>query len=128
MIGGALGMSMVVYALSLRSADDTLDANRFRLAPGATRPPLARLRRRLARPTGEGLGFGRKPAPLERERDREPFIYVPILHVGELRWRARIGAVGGLLLAVAAAALAVAVGIYRLGHVLNQMIQGFMGT
>jgi hypothetical protein len=67
------------------------------------------------------------PAPLEREPEPEPVVYVPVLPWPEPEWQARVGSVGRLIALVAAAALAVAVGVYQLGLALNQMIQGVMG-
>jgi len=52
---------------------------------------------------------------------------VPILPSAERQWQTQVGGVVGLMLLVTAAALAVAIGIYRLGQVLNQIAQGYMG-
>ncbi len=52
---------------------------------------------------------------------------MPVLPWPEPEWQERVGSVGRLIALVAAAALAVAVGVYQLGLALNQMIQGVMG-
>lgn len=124
-IGVALGVGVVVYALSLRTPDRPLGGEPLPPAPGS-RSPLAWLRERAARPTGEELGFGRNPTSAAAEP--ESFVYVPVLASSGPRWRARIGGVVGLMAVVVIAAAAVAIGIYQLGHVLNQMIQGFLGN
>jgi hypothetical protein len=130
-IGVALGVGVIVYALSLRAPDEPLEVDPLPPAPGAARSAIGRFRQRAARPTGEDLGFGRQPAPLDRGLEPEPepesFVYVPILHATAPRWRTRIGGVVGLVALVMLGALAVAIGIYQVAEVLNQMVQGFLG-
>jgi hypothetical protein len=132
-IGVALGVGVVVWALSLRAPDEPVGVNRLPPAPAAARSAIARLRRPSATPSADDLGFGRGPAPLEggfeAEPDPEPesFVYVPVLHAQGPRWKARIGGVIGLLALITVGALAVAIGIYQLGHALNQMLRGFLG-
>jgi hypothetical protein len=99
-IGAAIGVGVVVYALSLRAPDQSLN---------------------------DCLGFGREPAPLDASSESESSLYVQVLPATELDWRTRIGGVVGLLLVVIAAALVVALGINQLGHALNQTIQGLVG-
>jgi hypothetical protein len=125
-IGVALGVGVVVYALSLRTPDEALGGEA--LPPAPSRSPLAWLRERTARPTGEELGFGPHAAPADRASEPESFVYVPVLAAPGPRWRTRIGGVVGLMAVVVVAAVAVAVGIYQLGHLLNQMVQGFLGN
>jgi hypothetical protein len=126
-IGVALGVGVVVYALSLRSADETLGGDGLPPAPAATRSPLAWLRERTARPTGVELGFGPEPAAVEGEAQPESFVYVPVLTSEGPHWRTRIGGAIGLVAVVIIAAIIVAFGFYQLGHALNEMVQGFVG-
>jgi hypothetical protein len=67
------------------------------------------------------------PAPPEREPEPESVVYVWVPPSEEPEWQTRVGSVGRLIALVAAAALAVAVGVYQVGLALNQMIQGVMG-
>lgn len=98
-IGVALGVGVIVYAQSLRAAGGS---------------------------PSEDLGF-RQELALDPGSEPESSVYVQILPATELGWRTRIGGVIGLLLVTIAAALAVALGIYQLGHALNQTAQGFLG-
>jgi hypothetical protein len=123
-IGVALGVGVVVYALSLRSVDASLDANGLPAAPTAARTRFGF--RRAEPPTGAELGFGATAAG-EAEADAESFLYVPVLAAPGPHWRTRIGGVIGLLAIVTIAAVLVALGIYQLGHALNQLIQQFLG-
>jgi hypothetical protein len=129
-IGVAIGVGVVVYALSLRTPDRAIDADALPPAPGAGRSPLAWLRERTAKPTGEELGFGAEAVPggATSEPEPESFVYVPVLAAGGPRWTTRLGGVVGLIAAVVIAAAALAIGIYQLGHLLNQMVQGFLGN
>ncbi|MGZ4110388.1 MAG: hypothetical protein ACXVP7_11975 [Actinomycetota bacterium] len=127
-IGVALGVGVVVYALSLRSADEALGGDGLPPAPTATRSPLAWFRERTARPTGEELGFGPEPAAVEGEPQPESFVYVPVLASDGPHWQTRIGGAIGLLAVVIIAAIVVAFGFYQLGHALNQLVQGFLGN
>ena len=123
-IGVALGVGAVVYALSLRSVDASVDANGLPAAPGAPRTRFGL--RRANRPTGAELGFG-GAAVAEADPDAESFLYVPVLAAPGPQWRTRIGGVIGLLAIVTIAAVLVALGIYQLGHALNQLVQQFLG-
>jgi hypothetical protein len=126
-IGVAIGVGVVVYALSLRTPDEAVEADPLPPAPGAARSPLAWLRGRAARPTGEALGFGGDRAPAADEPEPESFVYVPVLATREPRWTTRLGGIVGLMAAVVVGAAAVAIGIYQIGHLLNQMVQGYLG-
>ena len=67
------------------------------------------------------------PTPQEREPEPESVVYVRVLPSPEPDWQTRVGSVAGLMALVTGAALAVALGTYQLGLVLNRMIQGLMG-
>ncbi len=67
------------------------------------------------------------PSPLEREPEPGSVVYVRVLPSPEPDWQTRVGSVAGLLALVTGAALAVALGTYYLGLVLNRMIQALMG-
>lgn len=98
--GAALGVGVVVYALSLRAQVESLKP--------------------------EPHGFGREPESLPGP-EPESFVHVPVLRATELGWRTRVGGGIGLLLVIMAAALAVVLGVYQLAHVMNQTVQGFLG-
>jgi hypothetical protein len=66
------------------------------------------------------------PVPLEDEPELESWVYVPVLYSTKGQWRTRVSAIVGLILLVVAAALIVALGIYQLGHALNQIMQGYL--
>jgi hypothetical protein len=125
----SVGVGFVVYVLSLRGPDESLTSDPLPPAPGTARSPLSWLRERTRR-SGEELGFGREPRPpvdREREREQESFVYVPVLAATGTQWRTRLGGVVGLIALVAIAAMVVAVGVYQVGHVLNKMVEGFLG-
>jgi hypothetical protein len=130
-IGVALGVGVIVYALSLRAPDGPLEVDPLPPAPGAAGSAIERFRQRRARRTGEDLGFGREPAPIPRGLEPEPepesFVYVPVLHTSAPRWQTRIGGVVGLLALIMIGALVVAIGFYQLGHALNELLRGFLG-
>ncbi len=67
------------------------------------------------------------PPPQEREPEPESVVYVRVLPWPEPDWQTRVGSIAGLMALVTGAALAVALGTYQLGLVLNRMIQGLMG-
>jgi hypothetical protein len=126
-IGVAVGVGVIVYALSLRSPDEPIQSSRLPPAPGSTRSRIGRLRHRAVGSTAAELGFGAEPAPLGREPEPESFVYVPVLHASGPQWRTRVGGVIGLMALVTVAALAVAIGIYQLGHILNGLVEGYLG-
>jgi hypothetical protein len=55
-----------------------------------------------------------------------PIYYVPVLPAPERDWQVRVGAVLVLLLLTIAAAGVAAVGMYQVGHAVNQLLQGFL--
>lgn len=67
------------------------------------------------------------PSPQEHEPEPESVVYVRVLPSPEPGWQARVGSVAWLMALVTGAALAVALGTYQLGLVLNRMIQGLLG-
>ena len=101
--GAALGVGVIVYALSFRSSSDPLETDVLPPADGAT-----------------GL-------PLEGGPEDEAFDYVPVLHSADPEWRTRVGAVVGLVLLVSAGAFTVALAIYEVGRGLNRMVRSYMG-
>jgi hypothetical protein len=130
-IGVALGVGVIVYALSLRAPDGPLEGDPLPPAPGAAGTAIERFRQRRTRRTSEDLGFGPQPAPISGGLDQEPepesFVYVPVLHASAPRWQTRIGGVVGLLALIVIGALLVAIGFYQLGQALNELLRGFLG-
>lgn len=125
-IGTALAVGAVVYALSLRTgAEQALPVHPVDEGAGPISDPRARPRRR-GRPrttAGDDLGFssqGEAPAP-------DGLVYLPVLAGGGPRWRDRVAGVIGLIAIVVLAAAIVAVGIYQAGHMANGMIEEFLG-
>jgi hypothetical protein len=66
------------------------------------------------------------PAPLERE-PKPKSAYVRVLPSPEPQWQTRIGSIVGLIGLVMTASLAIALGTYQLGLVLNRLIQALLG-
>jgi hypothetical protein len=66
------------------------------------------------------------PAPLERE-PKSKSGYVRVLPAPEPQWQTRIGSIVGLIVLVMTASLAIALGTYQLGLVLNRLIQTLLG-
>ncbi len=115
-LGVALGVGVVVYALSLRASDAPVDTK-----PGPTWSPFAWVRERAARPA-EQLGFGGEPAPMSDEPAAEGFVYVPVLASGGPGWRTRLTGLVGLVAMVAVGALVLAFGVYHLGSLINRAV------
>ncbi len=57
----------------------------------------------------------------------EAYVYEPVAPFHEPAWQTRLNAILILLLLVTSAAFAVALSIYQIAHVLNGMIQGYLG-
>jgi len=112
-IGIALGVGLIAYALSLRSEDDPLLAERIR--PGAK----AVRRGREDEPRAVGFGPG-------EEIPGESFVYVPVIST-PATLRTRLMGLGGLILLVVMSAATLALAIYQAGHVVNQTLARFLG-
>jgi hypothetical protein len=66
------------------------------------------------------------PAPFEREPKPNSTVYVRVLPSPEPQWQTRIGSIVGLIGLVVTASLAIALGTYQLGLVLNRLIQALV--
>jgi hypothetical protein len=127
-IGVALAVGVVVYALSLRDGDETLTERPAPPAPGTPHHRGGWFRQRGAEALGGGeLGFRPGAALPESDPEPEGFVYVPILASSGTPWQTRVAGVIGILALVAVAAITMAFGIYTLGHALNRLVQGFLG-
>jgi hypothetical protein len=114
-IGIALGVGLIAYALSLRSEDDLLLAERVR----PDRPRTVR-RRREGEPRAVGFGPGEDAAPADS------FVYVPVITT-PATLRTRLMGLGGLIMLVVMSAAVLALAIYQAGHVINQTLARFLG-
>ena len=112
-IGIALGVGLVAYALSLRDEDDALLAARVRAD-----------RRKAGRREDEprAVGFG----PGEDVATGDSFTYVPVITT-PATLRTRLMGLGGLILLVVMSAAFLALAIYQAGHVINQTLARFLG-
>jgi len=114
-IGIALGVGLIAYALSLRNEDDVLLAERVR----PDRPKAAR-RGREDEPRAVGFGPGEEAAT------GDSFAYVPVITT-PATLRTRLMGLGGLILLVVMSAAVLALAIYQAGHVINQTLARFLG-
>lgn len=128
-IGVALAVGVVVYALSLRDADESLTERPAPAAPGTPHHRSSWFRQRRSEPVASGaeLGFGGEAAVAKPDPEPEGFVYVPILASGGTPWQTRVAGVIGILALVGVAAVTMAFGVYSLGHALNRMVQSFLG-
>ncbi len=108
-LGIALVVGVVVYALSLR-ADEELT-----LRPAADAPKGDR--GRLSGDDPRTMGFG----PEEPPPPGGTFVYVPVVP-SPLDWRTRLGGVAGLVVLVVLTAAILAGVIYQAGHIINQTL------
>lgn len=114
-IGIALGVGLIAYALSLRNEDEVLLVARIRPA----RPKAVR-RRRDDEPRAVGFGPGEDAAPADS------FVYVPVITT-PATLRTRLMGLGGLIMLVVMSAAVLALAIYQAGHVINQTLARFLG-
>jgi hypothetical protein len=115
-IGIALGVGLVAYALSLRTDEDALLAERLR----RDRSRSVRGRRDGGEPRAVGFGPGEDLAP------SDSFAYVPVVTT-PATLRTRLMGLGGLILLVVTSAAVLALAIYQAGHVINQALARFLG-
>lgn len=123
-IGIALGVGAIVYAVSLRGGDETLTLGQPE--PGPARPHSERRPRPERR--GRAVGF-ELPAtsPTATAEPAESFIYIPVLESSHVSWQRRLVGVVGLIVLVTAAAALLAGAVYQAGHVINDTIAKFLG-
>jgi hypothetical protein len=114
-IGIALGVGLIAYALSLRNEDDVVVAERV----SPDRPKAAR-RGREDQPRAVGFGPGEDAAT------GDSFAYVPVITT-PATLRTRLMGLGGLILLVVMAAAFLALAVYQAGHVINQTLARFLG-
>jgi hypothetical protein len=119
-LGIALGAGALVYALSLRNADETLTLRPPEDGDGEPPPAPPSAVRRRRRP--RAVGFGPEdlgPAELSGS------VYVP-LAADETPWQRRVAGLLGLIVLVAVSAAVLAGAIYQAGHLINQTIARFL--
>ncbi len=113
-LGIAAGVGLIVYALSLRSDDETLPVAQVR----PDRPKAARQGSHHEDP--DALGFGQfEPPPPEH------LAYVPV-SIDPETVRGRLLGLGGLILLVLAAAAVLALAMYQAGHIINQTLARYL--
>ncbi len=112
----AAGVGLIVYALSLRSDDETLPVAQVR----PDRPKAGRQTSHRDEP--DALGFGQfEPPPPPSEH----LAYVPVSTDSETV-RGRLIGLGGLILLVLASAAILALAIYQAGHIINQTLARYL--
>jgi hypothetical protein len=123
-LGIALGIGAVVYALSLLAGDETLILHPVRPSDPAARPDLG-FEEPVQAPAVDGSP-GEGSAPPEDVSAEIGTTYVP-LTTARVSWQRRVSGVVGLVALVAVGAAVLAGGIYQAGHVVNQTISKFLG-
>lgn len=113
-VGIALGVGLIVYALTLRAEGETLS---LQLKRGRTKGHGRR--ERMDEPRAVGFGADAPGAD-------DPFTYVPVSTVPDTL-RTRLFGLGGLVLLVVTAAAILAFAVYQAGHVVNQIVARFLG-
>jgi hypothetical protein len=116
-LGIALGAGAIVYALSLRNADETLLVRPSSDDADGGPPPAGRGRNRP-----RAVGFG--PEEL-RPAEQGGSVYLP-LAADETPWQRRVAGLVGLIALVAVSAAVLAGAIYQVGHIINQTIARFL--
>jgi len=127
-IGIAVGVGLIIYAVSLWSgADEVLALGH---APEATAEPAKRGRRRKRRaraapgshPPAEDLAPGEAVA----RAPGDSFAYVRVESAERTPWTTRVAEFFGLLVIVASSAAILAAAIYEAGHLINQAIARYL--
>ena len=116
-IGIALGVGLIAYALSLRDDDDVLLGERV----GSDRPTAGRPERE---DEPRAVGFG--PSEGVTTGPGDSFAYVPVISTPPTL-RTRLMGLTGLILLVVMSAAFLALAIYQAGHVINQTLARFLG-
>jgi len=124
-IGIALGVGAIVYAVSLRGGDETLTLDRPQPAP--TRPHSERRPRPERRGRAVGFELPTTPPTATAQEPSESFVYIPVLESSHVSWQRRLAGVVGLIVLVTAAAALLAGAVYEAGHVINDTIARFLG-
>lgn len=124
-IGIAVGVGAIVYALSLRTGtEEALPVHSVDEAPGPVSEPERRRPGRRARGGADALGFSSSGVS---ESDVGSQVYVPVLPSPGPGWRERLAGLVGLVAIVVVAAAILAAGVYQVGHMANEMIERFLG-
>jgi hypothetical protein len=124
-IGIAVGVGAIVYALSLRTgAEEALPVHPVDDVPGPVSEPAGRRLGRQARGRADALGFSSSDVS---EPDVGSPVYVPVLPSPGPGWRERLAGLIGLVAIVVVAAAILAIGVYQVGHMANEMIERFLG-
>ena len=113
-IGIALGVGLIAYALSLRDDDDVLLGEHVRPDRPAGRPGQEDESRAVGFGPGEGVAPG------------DSFAYVPVISTPPTL-RTRLMGLGGLILLVLTSAAVLAFAVYQAGHVINENLARFLG-
>ena len=127
-IGIAVGIGLIVYAVSLWSGEDEVLA--LGPAPEPTTNPAKRWRRRKrrvraasgSRPPAEDLAPGEAVA----RAPGDSFAYVRVAPSTRTPWTTRVAGFFGLLVTVAFSAAILAGAIYEAGHLINQAIARYL--
>jgi hypothetical protein len=129
-IGIAVGVGLVVYAVSLWSGvDEVLSLGH---PQEAAAEPAERGRRRRKRRTDAGPGPeppARDPTPPEAvgRAPGDSFAYVRVEPAERTPSTTRVAGFLGLLVIIAASAATLAAAIYEVGHLINQTIARYLG-
>lgn len=115
-LGIAVGIGLIVYALSFVGHDETIPVTQVRPDRPRTGRPVPR------REGPEALGFGQfEPPPPPSEH----LAYVPVSTDPETA-RGRLLGLGGLILLVLASAIVLALALYQAGHLVNQSLARYL--
>lgn len=118
--GIALGVGVVVYALSLRGeAEEVLELGQ---TPGAAGEPEPRGHRRRSKRQARAVGF----RPEDAAGEDDGAAYLRVVPAAETPWTTRIASLVGIIVLIGFSAVLLAAAIYQAGHVINQAISGFL--